>query len=80
MRNRPEPRLRRAIINTVEKWDPKTGKWTYVAPMHSVRGDYSIDALASGRLLVVGGETTDGVRTQLAQHEVEEYNPAEDVW
>eukprot|EP00878_Enallax_costatus_P020354 GHUV01021508.1.p1 GENE.GHUV01021508.1~~GHUV01021508.1.p1 ORF type:complete len:354 (+),score=101.60 GHUV01021508.1:280-1341(+) len=54
--------------------------WTPRANMTLPRGDFAAEALAGGRVIVMGGETSNGTATEFAMHQVEEYIIADDVW
>jgi hypothetical protein len=51
-----------AALNTAELWDPATQKWTALPPMVHKRTNSAACVLSSGRVAVVGGAGTDGVR------------------
>jgi serine/threonine-protein kinase PknK len=44
----------------VERFDPRTGKWTELAPMHQTRSGHTC-AAAEGLIACLGGETTGAV-------------------
>jgi hypothetical protein len=64
-----------AATATAERYDPVTGTWTTVAPMGTARRWACAARLASGEVLVAGGDNPDGI---LATAEV--YDPVADAW
>ncbi|KXZ56888.1 hypothetical protein GPECTOR_1g800 [Gonium pectorale] len=68
------------FLSSVEAFDPVSKTWSARASMISPRGDFGIDALPDGRILVAGGERGNGVHNQMAMYDVEEYVAADDVW
>ena len=44
--------------------------WTPRANMTLPRGDFAAEALAGGRVIVMGGETSNGTATEFAMHQV----------
>ncbi len=48
--------------------------------MPRARGDFAAEALPGGRLIVLGGESSNGRHTEIATNYVEEYIGADDVW
>jgi hypothetical protein len=48
--------------------------------MTKPRGDFAAEALPGNRIIVMGGETTNGSATEFAVHDVEEYNFRDDHW
>jgi N-acetylneuraminic acid mutarotase len=67
---------RDSITKTAEIYDPATEAWTDTAPMSTIRKRHTATMLANGKVLVVGGETSDGIATNLA----ELYDPATGTW
>jgi len=63
-------------IKECEIYDPKTGKWIEVAPMHEERVNHTATLLNDGNVLVVGGGKEDGPYSKT----VELYDPRRDVW
>jgi uncharacterized repeat protein (TIGR01451 family) len=47
--------------NTVERYDPATGRWSSAAPIPVGRGYFAATLLLSGKVLVVGGWLTGGI-------------------
>lgn len=62
-------------LNTGEKFDFTTRKWTKIAPMHEARRDFS-HLVAGGKLYVKGGRST--IDTNV--HTIEEYDPKTNEW
>jgi N-acetylneuraminic acid mutarotase len=62
--------------NSVELYDPTTGKWTLTAPMNLPRGFHTATLLPSGKVLVTGGYTTGRNQTNSA----ELYDPPSGTW
>lgn len=54
--------------------------WSPRADMINPRGDFGIEALPGGRIVVAGGERGNGVVNQQAMYEVEEYVAADNIW
>lgn len=46
-------------LNTVELYDPSSGKWSDIAPLSSPRVTHTATLLLDGRILVVGGSSAD---------------------
>jgi N-acetylneuraminic acid mutarotase len=67
---------------TAEVYDKNTGTWTAVDSMDTPRGNHTATLLGSGKVLVVGGDTTDGSRpeAQIQTDSVELYDPATKTW
>lgn len=64
-------------LNSAEIYDPATGHYTATGPMHIARYNHTATALADGRVLILGGETTDDLGTgndQVGTAEI--YDPA----
>jgi hypothetical protein len=64
-------------LRSVEKWDSRTGRWSEVEPLATVRQNAVAATLADGRVLVVGGYSSwggDPVAT------AELYNPRTGHW
>ncbi|EFJ41755.1 hypothetical protein VOLCADRAFT_107594 [Volvox carteri f. nagariensis] len=68
------------FLNTVEAFNPATGQWSPRAPMISKRGDFGIEALPGGRIIVAGGERGNGTQNFMAMYDVEEYIVQDDIW
>ena len=62
-----------SYLNTVERYDPKTKEWSYVAPMHFSRSCFA-SAVADGYLYALGGYGPSYLST------VERYDPETDEW
>jgi hypothetical protein len=63
-----------ASVSTVERFDPSKSTWKTVAPMAKPRGAPMAAVLASGKVLVIGGEAGAVGST------CELYDPATDSW
>ena len=61
-------------LDSVEKYDPRTNQWTYVASMTTCRGGVGAGAMG-GRLWAVGGHNGEQYLNS-----VESYNPLADLW
>lgn len=61
-------------LDSVERYDPHTNQWTYVAKMTTCRGGVGAGAMG-GRLWAVGGHNGDQYLNS-----VESYNPLTDTW
>lgn len=61
-------------MDSVEKWDPKTNKWTVVASMAVARSNFGV-AVLNQKLYVVGGSSN---RNDLSS--VECYDPVQNIW
>ncbi|GIL73318.1 hypothetical protein Vretimale_4889 [Volvox reticuliferus] len=68
------------FLNSVEAFDPAKNVWSFRAPMISARGDFGIDALPGGRIIVAGGERGNGTHNSMAMYDVEEYIVEHDIW
>ena len=62
-------------LASAELFDPETRRWTSVEPMSSTRSDHTAIRLASGRVLVVGGQNE-----ALWHATAEAYDPATRRW
>ncbi|HEX5746492.1 MAG TPA: kelch repeat-containing protein [Archangium sp.] len=62
-------------LDSAEVYDQTTGTWTAVAPMATPRGNHTATLLDSGKVLAVGGGSTDG-ETNTA----ELFDPATHTW
>jgi hypothetical protein len=60
--------------------DAPNPAWQKRAPMTHPRGDFAAEALPGGRIIAMGGETTNGSATEFAMYEAEEYSWANDAW
>ena len=65
-----------APLSSAEIYNPHTGHWTLVAPMHSPRADEFAVLLQNGRVLVTGGTGQTGSRTTSS----EIYDPRTGKW
>lgn len=61
-------------LDSVERYDPRTNQWTYVAKMTTCRGGVGAGAMG-GHLWAVGGHNGDQYLNS-----VESYNPLTDTW
>ena len=61
-------------LDSVEKYDPKTNQWTYIANMTTCRGGVGAGAMG-GRLWAVGGHNGEQYLNS-----VESYNLLTDKW
>ncbi|KAG2482368.1 hypothetical protein HYH03_018688 [Edaphochlamys debaryana] len=68
------------FLSSVERFDPNTQRWSPRAAMINPRGDFGVEALPSGRIIVAGGERGNGTQNQMAMYDVEEYIAADDIW
>ncbi|PNW85559.1 hypothetical protein CHLRE_03g192350v5 [Chlamydomonas reinhardtii] len=68
------------FLRSVEAFDPVSKTWSPRADMINPRGDFGIEALPGGRIVVAGGERGNGVVNQQAMYEVEEYVAADNIW
>ena len=64
------------VTSTAEIFDPNTGAWRLVSEMQIPRARHTASLLADGRVLVVGGVSSDG----LALDSSEIYDPSNDTW
>lgn len=63
-------------LSSAEIFDEATGTWTPTGSMNVGRGEFANGVLQDGRVMAVGGITTDG--TPIAAAEI--YNPATGTW
>lgn len=63
-------------LRTAEIYDPATGKWTPTGPLHISRYGHSAPLLPDGRVLIIGGESTENLGPSDQVREVEVYDPA----
>ena len=61
---------------SAEVYDPATGGWTASGAMHTARGYHTATLLPSGKVLVAGGASTNGVATATS----ELYDPVGGTW
>lgn len=66
--------------SAVEAYDTQQNSWSRRADMLMARGDFAAEALPNRRIIVMGGETTNGTANEFALHHTEEYIAADDVW
>lgn len=50
------------IFATAEIYDPVSGAWSLVTPMHQKRRAHTLTLLADGRVLTAGGDNPDGIQ------------------
>ena len=62
------------ILNTVEAYDPATGRWATKSPMPTARWQPTV-GVVNGVLYAVGGTNTTGLLST-----VEAYDPATNTW
>lgn len=65
-------------LRSVETWSPRTGRWSEVASLASVRMGAVAVTLEDGRVLVVGGFPSRGADRPLKTAEL--YDPATERW
>jgi N-acetylneuraminic acid mutarotase len=65
-------------LRSAETWDPRTGRWSEIAPLASVRMGAAAVTLEDGRVLVVGGFPSWGADRPLETAEI--YDPATGRW
>ena len=65
---------------SAERFDPRTGRWTTVAPLPTPRGYHLAASLPDGRVLVVGGLTTDQLGAGRSMQDAIIYDPNGDRW
>src|SRR5581483_10452564 len=65
-------------IAPVQVYDPVADKWSIVARSQAGRLRNTTTLLANGKVLVVGGQSTQSFSTFLASAEI--YDPATDKW
>ena len=70
----------RAGLRSVERYDPRTASWRTVAPMLTARQWHTATLLRDGRVLVVGGEDTEGAYPGAVTPKGELYDPLRDTW
>ena len=63
-------------ISSAELYNPATGTWMTTGPMNIARSDHTATLLPNGRVLVVGGQTTD--YSPIANSELN--NPTTGTW
>jgi hypothetical protein len=75
------PRFNRGGITraTAELYDPSTGRWTLTGSMREARQDHSAVLLANGKVLVLGGNASDGGPARLLSS-AELYDPSTGTW
>jgi len=67
-------------LRTAERYDPKTGTWTEVAPMTDARTGHPAVVLDNGRVLVAGGGVPVSRTDEAALAYCELYDPDADAW
>ncbi|MFI0481127.1 kelch repeat-containing protein [Actinomadura sp. 9N215] len=65
-------------LASAEIFDPQTGEWTEIAPMHDARGGHPAVPLRNGKVLMVGGMTAIGRALFSGQAFCEIFDPAVD--
>jgi N-acetylneuraminic acid mutarotase len=91
----PRDEVQDNLLSSVEKYNPETDSWSYVAPMRQARRFHGVALLADGgtrhamaqpwkgrpnRLLVLGGEEIKSDGWRGALSSVESYDPVADAW
>ncbi len=66
-------------VRDAELWDPASGAWSRIAPLHEGRYQAAAVTLADGRVMVMGGWVTSGGAVA-ASSTAEIYDPATDRW
>ncbi|WP_395844402.1 Kelch repeat-containing protein [Cystobacter fuscus] len=68
--------------HSAEVYDKKTGTWSSADSMSVPRGNHTATLLGSDKVLVVGGDTTDGLNPEvsLQTDSVDLYDPATNTW
>lgn len=69
----------RRTLSTVERYDPRTGRFVDAADVPGPRAGHGAVLLRDGRVLVVGGESGDGHGAPLLDTAAV-YDPARDLW
>src|SRR4029453_3616115 len=67
-------------LRTAERYDPKTGTWTEVAPMTDARTGHPAVVLAKGRVVVGGGGVPVSRTDEAALAFCELYDADADTW
>lgn len=65
-------------VATSELFDPSSGKWTATGSMHAPRIQHTATLLTDGRVLVAGGEPSDGSGVTVGTAEI--YDPSAGSW
>jgi N-acetylneuraminic acid mutarotase len=63
------------VVSSVEKYNPTSKTWNYVASMNEIRNQFAASLLSDGSVLAIGG--TDG---GYSLYSVEKYNPTTNTW
>jgi len=67
-------------LAAAQAYDPATGTWAAVAPMHSPRRDHTATLLPDGTVLVVSGDAGSPFYSPSPVVGVERYDPRADRW
>ena len=67
-------------LAAAQAYDPTTGTWAAVAPMHSPRRDHTATLLPDGTVLVVSGDAGSPFYSPSPVVGVERYDPRADRW
>lgn len=67
------------VLSSAEVYDPATGRWTPAGSMSVPRWEHTMTTLSDGRVLVVGGTSSDGSSLPALQS-AELYDPVSGTW
>ncbi|OLE54518.1 MAG: hypothetical protein AUG51_07990 [Acidobacteria bacterium 13_1_20CM_3_53_8] len=67
-------------LNTAELYDPATGTWSGTGSLNVARGLHTATLLPNGKVLVAGGNNTNGINSPLTLNSAELYDPATGRW
>lgn len=66
--------------NTVDIYDPATGKFTAAKPMNQGRTQFTAHVLPDGRVMVFGGASSSAGGVNAPMNSIEAYDPTNDTW